>query len=108
MLYVAAFKRSVVYVVIFLFAISILKTVDSIAVTPSVYVTDHVREPHRVFVQLPEQFSSATVQLKTLAVLVTLYVKAGAENLVELIDSTSDRHRLVTTMVKSFVIKTVG
>ena len=58
--------------------------------------------------QLPEQFPLDSVQLKTPAVLETLYVKAGAENLVELIDSTSDRHRLVTTMVKSFVIKTVG
>ena len=59
---------------------STVKTVESIAVNPSANVTVHVNAPHVVLrVLLLETFSS--VQLRTPAVLLTLYVKAEEANL---------------------------
>ena len=79
-----------------------MKTVGSIAVDPSDYVTDHVKAP-QVAVRPPTLAASVSFQLKTAAGSLTLYVKAGEANLALLIVSTSVRQGLVTTIVKSFV-----
>ena len=85
-----------------------VKTVESIAV-PSDFVTYHVCVPHDAIVQpLPTQLASESTQLKIVAVLLTLYYKAGVANLVVLIVKTSVRQGLVISMKKSFVLKIVG
>ena len=76
-----------------------VKTVESIAVTPSVFVTFHVNAP-QFAVKPPTLAAFASVQLKTLAVLFTLYVKAGVANLVASIVKVSVIHGLFTTMLK--------
>ena len=105
-----AFAKSVVYVEIVLVAAVnfSVKIVESIAV-PSDFVTYHVYVPHNAIEQpLPAQLASESTQLKTVAVLLTLYYKAGVANLIALIVRTSVRQGLVTSMEKSFVLKTVG
>ena len=83
-----------------------MKTVESIAVTPSVFVTVHVNAP-QVDLRLLLLDTLSSVQLKTPAVLLTLYVKAGEANLDYKTNRVSARHGFKTTMVKSFVAKTV-
>ena len=96
-----AFAKSVVYVEIVLVAAeySPVKIDESIAVTSSVYVTFHVNEP-QFAVKPPALAAFASVQLKTLAVLFTLYVKEGETNLDASIVKLSVRHGLLTTMLK--------
>ena len=85
------------------------KTVESIAVSPSDFLTYHFCVPHDAIVQpLPTQLASESTQLKTEAVLLTLYYKAGEANFVALIVRTSVRQGLVISMEKSFVLKIVG
>ena len=81
------------------------KTVESIAVVPSVFVTFHVCVPHDTIEQPPPtQLASESTQLKTDAVLLTPYYKAGVANLIALIVRTSVRQGLVISMEKSFVL----
>ena len=82
--------------------------VKSIAVTPSVYVTDQVNVPHYVLVRLRVLVASVSVQLKTPAASLMLYDKAGVANFDGLIVSVSSKHLLMTAMLKSFVAKTEG
>jgi len=83
--------------------------VESIAVDPSVFVTFHVCVPHDAIEQPPPtQLASESSKLKTDAVLLTLYYKAGVANLVALIVRTSVRQGLVISIEKSFVLKIVG
>jgi hypothetical protein len=85
-----------------------VNTVESIAVTPSVYVTVHVSEPHCAVVRLPVLVASESSQIKSLAASLTLYVKAGVANLVGLIFKESTKQGLVTMIVKSVVEKIAG
>ena len=80
--------------------------VESIAVTPSVYVTDQVRAPH--VVSASELVTSVSVQLRTPAAFLMSYDKAGDANLVELIVSVSSKHLLMTAMLKSLVAEIEG
>ena len=90
------------YVEIDFEARSRVKIEESIAVVPSEFVTDHVRVPHNAVVQpLPVQLASVSDQLRIAYASLTLYVKAGLENFVELILSTSVRHGLFTITVNS-------
>lgn len=57
-----------------------MKTAESIDDTPSSFVTCHVKEPHVAF-RPYVLVASESVQLKTLAALLTLYIKAGVANL---------------------------
>ena len=77
-----------------------VKTVESMA-DPSDYVTVHVKAP-QVAVRRPALVASESVQLKTLAALLTLYDKTGEVNLVLLILRVSVKQGLVTKIVKSF------
>ena len=76
-----------------------VKTAESIAVTPSVFVTVQVNAP-QLAVNPPTLAAFASVQLKTAAVLLTLYVKAGEANLFASIVKLSVGHGLMTTILK--------
>ena len=84
-----------------------MKTVGSMAVVPSYIFTVHVKAP-QVAVRRPALVASESVQLKTAAVLLMLYVKVGVVNFVVMIVSVSVKHGLVTKMLKFCVLKTVG
>ena len=75
------------------------------AVNPSIFVTVHLKAP-QVAVRRRALVPSASVQLKTEVVYLTLYVKAGSANLVELIVSVSVKQGLVTKMLKFCIVKT--
>ena len=79
-----------------------LKTVESIAVTPSAYLTVHVRVPHYAVVRPRELVTSASVQLRTFAASLMLYVKAGVAigNFVVLMVKVSRTHLLITNILK--------
>ena len=85
-----------------------LKTVESIAVTPSAYLTVHVRVPHYAVVRPRELVTSASVQLRTFAASLMLYVKAGVAigNFVVSTFKVSVRQGLVTKILKICVFKT--
>ena len=75
-----------------------VKTVESIAF-PSVFVTVQVNAP-QLAVNSPTLAAFASVQLKTAAELLTLYVKAGEANLFASIVKVSVGHGLMTTILK--------
>ena len=79
----------------------ILKTLVSISV-PSIFVTVQVKAP-QFALKLLSLVAAESVQLRTVAASLTLYVKAGEANLNVSIDKVSVRHGLMTTMVKFYV-----
>jgi len=84
--------KSVVYVEIVFSSMFRVKTVESIGVEPSVWVTAQVNGPHYAVVKLPELVTSVSSQLKTPAAFLMMYVKEGEANLVLLIVKVSVRH----------------
>ena len=84
-----------------------VKTVVSIAVTPSVFVTVQVNAP-QLAVNPPTLAAFASVQLKTAPVLLTLYVKAGEANFIASIVKVSVMHGFLITIVKFIVPHFVG
>ena len=84
-----------------------VKTAESIAVNPSVFVTVQVNAP-QLAINPPTLAAFASVQLKTAAVLLTLYVKAGEANFIASIVKVSVRHGFLTTIVKVLVPHFVG
>jgi hypothetical protein len=72
--------------------------VESIAVTPSAYVTVHVRAPQVVIPKV--LVTSESAQLRTLAAFLMSYVKAGIANFIVLIVTMSLKHGLVTRILK--------
>jgi hypothetical protein len=109
MLYVAALKQSVVYTVMVLVdkvRSPVVKIDVSIGVTASICVTTHDKEPQDV--RLLTLVTAVSVQLKTAAAFLTMYVKTGDENLVEPRNKVSEKHGLVTKTLKFYVLKIVG
>ena len=73
-------------------------------VDPSILVIVQVKAP-QVAARPLTLVASASVQLKILAVLLTIYVKAGKANLLASIVKESVRHGLLTAMLKVCVIE---
>ena len=94
------------YVEIVLLVKLTVKTAESIAVDPSVYVTAHVSAPQVVRPRV--LVTSVSVQLNTAAVFLISYDKAGVANFVVLIVSVSRRHLLMTSMLKFCVARIAG
>ena len=81
-----------------------MKRVESICVTPSVFVTAHIRSPQVVRPKL--LVTSVSVHCNLDPTPFTLYVSAGSANLVTLIVRMSVSQEgpvLVTTMVKTLI-----
>ena len=81
-----------------------VKTAESIAVNPFVYVTAHISAPHVVRLWVLD--TSVSAQLKTAAVFLMSYDKAGDANFIVLIVRVSVKQGLVTTILKLYVSQT--